>query len=64
MMTRRFNMTLSELEKATQFARDNGASEFKTIALHIDNGNGIGAIIHVSKPQSDELVDITDVEAW
>ena len=64
----KFAITLNELKKAIKFAEENGVTEYKTIMMYIDNDNETCDSISVSQPlshpSSDELINITNGEAW
>jgi hypothetical protein len=61
---KKFNITLSELEAAIQYAKEHGASKHKTITMCVESGGGIGAVITVSPEWNGKRVDITDYSAW
>jgi hypothetical protein len=61
---KRFNITLSELEAAVQYAKEHGETEHKTITIQCADCDGIGGIITVSPKWDDERVNITDYSAW
>jgi hypothetical protein len=60
----KFNITLSELETAVQYAKDHGVSEHKTITMCVEHGGGIGTVIIVSHEWDGKKTDITDYSAW
>jgi len=60
----KFNITLDELEKAVEFAKVNGHSEFKTITIEKFGDSGIGSNTLVSKISGDNQIDITNYGSW
>lgn len=63
MEDKKFNITLKELEKAVEFARDNGVSEHKTITMNIIDAQFTN-IVHVSADWDSEPIDITDGDSF
>jgi hypothetical protein len=61
---KKFNITLSELEAAVQYAKEHGVSEHKTITMCIEPSGGIGAVVTVSSEWDGKRFDITDYSAW
>jgi len=63
-MPKKFNITLDELKKAVAYADEHGSDDFGTITMTVDNSNGIGESIGVSKCFEDEPEDITNYSAF
>jgi len=63
-MRYKFNITLSELENAVEFAKVNGRSEFKTVTIENREDNGIGNNVLISKDWDSEQTDITNYGSW
>ena len=60
----KFNITIRELKRATEFALKNGVSEFSTITMEVKGGSGIGDNKFVSKIRCNKQTEITDYDAW
>ena len=59
----KFNITLSELEKAVAYAKKEGDGEFKTVFLS-HKTDGIGGIFSVGTLWHSDGEDITNYDAW
>ena len=58
-----FNITLKELEAACCYAREHGETKHKTIEMRYISGS-LGSVIQVSTEGTNNVLDITNIEAW
>jgi len=63
MTTKKFNITLGELEDIVEFAKLKGDNEYCVVTLYVTS-TAVGSVFEVSEEWDSEKTNVTNYDTW